>query len=143
MIDYSDIENVIEACFAEMEAASRDKYDSVKADKTAALFLTAQMKLSFLIEEIEMKAKHAKNEITRIEGEKYFEFKTGGAGEKAPKITENMLTSYVAKDPDIVASKLEAAKQEATLKKWNYISSVLKESHIFFRNLGKNKSWAE
>jgi hypothetical protein len=143
MIDYSDIESVIEGCFSEMEAASRDKYDSDKADRTAALFLTAQMKLSFLIEEIEMKAKQSKNEITRIEGEKYFEFKTGGAGEKAPKITENMLTSYVAKDPDIVAAKLECSKQEATLKKWNYISNVLQNSHIYFRNIGKNKGWAE
>jgi len=143
MIDYSNIESVIETCFSEMEAASLDKYDSDKADKTAALFLTAQMKLSFLIEEIEMKAKHAKNEITRIEGEKYFELKTGGVGEKSPKITENMLASYVAKNPDIVAAKLECSKQEATLKKWNYIMNVLKDGHVYYRNLSKNKSWAE
>lgn len=143
MIDYSNIESVIETCFFEMEAASQAKYDSDKADKTAALFLTAQMRLSFLIEDIEMKAKLAKNEITRIEGEKYFEFKTGGTSDKVPKITENMLTSYVAKDPAIVAAKLECSKQEATLKKWNYISNVLKDSHIYFRNIGKNKGWAE
>ena len=86
MIDYSDIEQVIEECFNETKQASRAKYDSDKADRTAALFLVAQMKLSFLIEEIELQAKQAKNEILRIEGEKYFNVVV--EGEK--KITENI-----------------------------------------------------
>lgn len=140
MIDYSDIEKLIEECFNEISASSRDKYDTDKADRTAALFLSAQMKLSFLIEEVELRARHAKNEITRIEGEKYFDFKVSG-GDK--KITENMVTNYVAKEPDIVAAKLECAKQEAALKKWNYVLSTLKDSHIYFRNLSKNKTWNE
>jgi hypothetical protein len=140
MIDYSDIEKLIEECFAEISASSREKYDTDKADRTAALFLAAQMKLSFLIEEIELHARQAKNEITRIEGEKYFEFKMG-AGDK--KITENMLASYVAKDTDIVSAKQAAAQQESALKKWNYVLSTLKDSHIYFRNLSKGKSWNE
>lgn len=123
-----------------MQAASRDKYDSEKADRTAALLLTAQMRLAFLIEDVEMKAKHAKNEIVRIEGEKYFEGKISG-GDK--KTTENMLVNYVAKSPDIVAAKTECATHEAALKKWNYVLNVLKDGHIYFRNIGKNKTWAE
>ena len=87
MIDCSDIESLIERCFKEMEEASRDRYDSEKADKTAALFLTAQMKLSFVIETVEMNAKNAKNEIARAEGEKYFEYKTSN---ESKKITENI-----------------------------------------------------
>jgi hypothetical protein len=140
MIDYSDLEKLIEECFNEIATSSRDKYDVDKADRTAALFLLAQMKLSFLIEEVELRARHAKNEITRIEGEKYFDFKTSG-GDK--KITENMLTNHIAKEPDIVSAKLECAKQEAALKKWNYVLSTLKDSHIYFRNLSKNKTWNE
>lgn len=140
MIDYSDIQNIIEECFNEISASSRSKYDVDKADRTAALFLMAQMKLSFLIENVEFNAKQSKNEITRIEGEKYFDYKTSG-GDK--KITENMLTSFVSKEPDIVAAKLECAKQEAALKKWNYLLNTLKDSHIYFRNLSKNKTWNE
>ena|ERR1700723_1900826 len=140
MIDYSDVEKLIEECFNEINASSREKYDSDKADRTAALFLAAQMKLSFLIEDIELRARQAKNEITRIEGEKYFEIKIAG-GDK--KITENALLSALAKEPDIVASKLECAKQEASLKKWIYVLNTLKDSHIYFRNLSKNKSWNE
>ena len=54
MLDFSDIEEVIERCFNEMSSASLEKYDSEKADRTAALFLVAQMKLSSLIEDAEM-----------------------------------------------------------------------------------------
>jgi hypothetical protein len=140
MIDYSDVESTIEKCFEEIQEASREKYDNEKADRTASLCLLAQMKLSFLIEEIEMKAKNAKNEIVRVEGEKYFDYKTSNTDKK---ITENMLVNYVAKEPDIVASKLECAKQEATLKKWNYVLNTLKDAHVYFRNLSKNKTWAE
>jgi hypothetical protein len=140
MIDFSDIEKVVDDCFAEISAASREKYDTDKADRSAALFLVAEMKLSFLIEEVELRARQAKNEISRIEGEKYFEFKTN---ESEKKITENMLTNYVAKDPDIVSAKMECAKQEAALKKWVYLLNTIKDGHVYLRNLSKNKIWSD
>jgi hypothetical protein len=140
MIKYLDVEELIEKCFSETEAASLNKYDSEKADRTAALFLTAQMKLSFLIEDSEMSAKNSKNEIARLEGEKYFEYKVDNADKK---ITENMIVNYVAKNPDIVTAKTECAKHEARLKKWNYLLNTLKDGHVYFRNLSKNKSWQE
>lgn len=140
MIDYSDVNSLIENCFNEMSNASREKYDTDQADRTAALFITAQIKLSFLIEEVEMKAKNSKNEISRIEGEKYFEYKTLNVDKK---ITENMIVNYVAKSPDIVQCKYECAQHEANLKKWNYIFGILKDGHIYFRNLSKGKTWAE
>ena len=140
MIDYSDLEKLIDDCFDEMSDAARAKYDSDKADRTAALFLTAQMKVSFFIEEVEMKARHAKNEITRLEGEKYFEFKSR---ETEKKTTENMATSFISKSPDIVTAKNEHAQHESSLKKWNYVLGTLKDAHVYFRNLAKNKTWAE
>lgn len=138
MIDHSDTEAVVEQCFNEISAASREAYNAEKADRTAALFLTAQMKLSFLIEDVELAAKQAKNEIVRIEGEKYFECKEKNIDKK---ITEATLTNYVAKHSDIVNAKIECAKQEAALKKWSYILSSLKDGHIYFRNLTREKSW--
>lgn len=140
MIDYTDTEKMIEQCYAELSAASRKKYDSEEADRTASMFLIAQMKLSFLIEDVELKARQAKNEIARLEGEKYFEYKTSNTEKK---ITENMLTNYLAKSSDIVDAKTEAAKHESTLKKWSYVLNTLKDGHIYFRNIGKNKTWSE
>jgi hypothetical protein len=139
MIDYSDLETVVEKCLAEMQTASREKYDSDRADKTAALCLVAQMKLSSIIEDVEMKARNSKNQITRMEGEKYFEFKTGSFEKK---LTENALTSAVAKDDKVVKCKMDSSKYEAELKKYVFILNTLKEAHIFFRNIGKNKEWS-
>lgn len=141
MIDYSNVEKLIDECFTEIDASSRQKYDADKADRTAALFLAAQMKVSFLIENVELQARQAKNEITRIEGEKYFDFKTTGFGDK--KITENMLANHVAKEPDVMAAKTKCAEQEAALKKWNYVLNTLNSAHVYFRNLAKNKTWSE
>lgn len=140
MIDLTDVEALIEQCFDETSAASREKYDSDKADRTAALFLTAQMKLSNLIEEVELASRNAKNEISRIEGEKYFEIKES---DSAKKITDKMTESYVAKHADIVEAKKSFAIHESSLKKWNFILSCLKDGHIYFRNIGKNKNWSE
>ena len=140
MIDYSDVEKLLDECFAEIEASARSKYDADKADRTAALFLAAQMKVSFLIESVELKARQAKNEITRIEGEKYFTQKTSSSVEKK---TENMLASLVAKDGDVVNAKNECATQEASLKKWNYVINTLNSAHVYFRNISKNKTWSE
>lgn len=140
MIDYNDVEALIEQCFQETEKASRDTYDNLKADKTAALFLTAQFKLSILIEDIEFEAKNAKNEIARLEGEKYFDCKNENADKKT---TESMITSYIAKSAEIIDAKKACAKSESTLKKYNYILNSLKDGHVYFRNLSKNKSWQE
>jgi len=139
-MDYSDVQSVLDMCFEEISQAHRDKYDCDKADRTAALFLLAQMKLSSLIEEVDIKSKFYKNEITRLEGEKYFEYKMSNSGQK---ITEAMLSNYVAKDSDIVTTKTLCAEQEAAIKKWNFILGTLKDGHIFFRNLSKNKTWSE
>jgi hypothetical protein len=140
MIDYSDVEKLLDECFTEIEASARAKYDSDKADRTAALFLSAQMKVSFLIESVELKARQAKNEITRIEGQKYFEHKTSASDKK---LTENMLSSLVAKEPEVVSAKNECATQEASLKKWNYVMNTLRDAHVYFRNVSKNKTWSE
>jgi hypothetical protein len=54
-----------------------------------------------------------------------------------------MVASYVAKDADIVRTRRECAAYESELKKLNYILGTLKDSHIYFRNLSKNKTWQE
>jgi hypothetical protein len=138
----SEIQESIESCIKEMSNASLQKYDSDKADRTAALFLITQMRLSSLIEDVEMKSKNAKNEITRIEAEKYFEYKTNPDNSEK-KITENMLLNYIAKDPEVIKVKKEYVEYESNYKKWTYILGTLKDGHIYFRNLGKNKNWSE
>lgn len=144
MYDAQEIENLIQKCIRETEEAQAKKYDPDKADKTAALCLEAQLKISYFIESIELKVKHMKNEISRVEGEKYFEIKSSNTDKK---ITEVALQQSLAKDPDVVKAKHEYAIAESEAKKFGYIINTLKDAHVFFRTLAKNNptngKWSE
>ena len=140
MADISEIETIIASCLDETTQASRSKYDSEKAEKTAALFLVAQLKISSLIEDLEMTSKQTKNEVSRIEAEKYFEYKMDNSDKK---VTEGVLENYVAKHKDVMEAKKNAAMSEAALKKWTFIINTLKDGHLYFRNVSKNKTWQE
>lgn len=133
-MDYSDVEKLIDSCLDEIDKASKGDYDSEQAERSAALLLKTQIKLAYLIEEIELRSKNSKNEINRIEGDKYFEFKTANADKKT---TDAMITAAVSKDPEVVQAKKDFAADEAAYKKWNYLSASLKEGHIFFRGMGR------
>jgi len=136
-----NLDNLIDKCMSEIEKAAEEKLDPDNAEKVAALFLYVQLKLANLIEQVELKAKQAKNEVSRVESEKYFECKNSSAASDK-KITEATLTNYVLKDADVTQSKKDAAELESELKKWNYIINILKDGHVFFRNLSK-KAWQE
>ncbi len=133
-----ELEALIGQCFAELAVASKEKYDPEKAEKTAAMFLAAQMQLAFFISDVELNARHSKNEIARIEAEKYFEVKDAATG----KITEATLTHSVDKNSEVVSAKKSNSEAEAEVKKYNYLMNTLKDAHIFFRGVGK-KSWNE
>lgn len=133
-----EFEELVEKCFTELSNASREKYDTDKAILTAAMFLAAQMKLAFFIEDIELNARHLKNEIERIEAEKYFDAKLAAIDGKK---TEGFLTQSVAKDVDVNSIKKEAVAAEAQLNKYKYLMTTLLNGHLFFRTMAKNKDW--
>jgi hypothetical protein len=133
-IDDSEIESLIKKCLEEISEAKLGNYDVDRAERTAALFLEASIKLSMLIEGIEFSAKHSKNEIERIAAEKYMEIKTANADKK---ITETAVTQLLAGQAEVIDSKRQSARDEATLKKWNNILNILKDSHVYFRGIGR------
>jgi len=132
-MDYSDVEGLIEKCLAEISEASEGGFDVERASKAAALCLKTQMKLAYMIEQIELQSRGAKNEIARIEGEKYFEIKNAATA----KLTDAALTASLAKEPDVLEAKRNFAKDESSYKKWLYLSNTLKESHVFFRGMSR------
>lgn len=133
-----EFEALIGKCFSELSLAASEKYDSEKAERTAAMFLAAQIQLAFFISDVDLRARHSKNDISRVEAQKYFELKD----DFTKKPTEAALTNSVAKNQDVVDVKKANAEAEADLKKYNYLMASLKDGHIFFRGLGK-KAWNE
>lgn len=133
-----DFELLLSKCFDELKFASKEKYEPEKAEKTAALFLLAQIQLAYFIADFELNAKHSKNEIARVEGFKYSEIKDNFDGKK---ITEASLTNLLAKDAAVIAAKRSNAEAEADIKKYNYLMGSLKDGHIFFRALQKKQGF--
>lgn len=137
----AEFEELVQKCFTELQLASQEKYDTEKAEKTAAMFLAAQIKLAFFIEDIESAARHSKAYIEKIEADKYFEIKDGATSGK--KITEAALEQSVAHDTAVVDAKKANCDAEAELRKFNYLMASLKEGHIFFRGMGRKGIWNE
>jgi hypothetical protein len=133
-----EVSELIEKGLVELQKAQTEKYDIDRADKTASLFLIIQVKMANLLEDLELKAKHSKNMITSIEADVYYKIKSENT---SGKITEGALTSLIAKDEKVREAKEQAAKDEANLKKYNYLSNTIKDGHHYFKSLAKKGQW--
>jgi hypothetical protein len=138
-IDKEELENLITFCINELNIAQSEPYSPEKAERTAAAFLSANMKLAYFISDVELRAKRSKAEISRLEAEAYFAAKI--AADK--KITESALQQIIAKDPTVVEAKNQNCEFEAEQKKYNYLMQTLNSGHLYFRSICKNKSFYE
>jgi hypothetical protein len=136
-MDQQSLEKLLDKCLAELDLAHNGKCEPDRAERTAALFLEMQFRLSEFLSASELKAKMKKSEVESVSGVKYFEYKTGSSVDKKP--TEASLDQSIAKDADICKLKEEMFKYEAEVKKWNYVMNILSNGHIYFRNLGKRE----
>ena len=131
-----NLSKMIERCMHELSEAHEGRYSPEKAERTAALFLDAQMRLTDMIAEAEFKRQMAKNELERISAEKYF--LTKSASTSSVKLTEEALKHALSKDEDVYKVKEAVAKAESEQRKWQNVLGIMSNGHIFFRNVGKN-----
>lgn len=124
---------MLSECMKELEAAHESRYPPEKADRTAALFLSTQLRLTDYAVDLDFKAKMAKNEVERVEAEKYFDFK----GEAA-KLTEAALKHATSKDESVNEVKAKLARAESEQKKITNVMNIMNNGHIFFRTISKN-----
>lgn len=130
------VQALVMRCLEASQDAHEGRFDTERAQNTAAMFLTAELQLTMFLGDIELRAKESKYEIERVEAEAYFQLKSNTTG----KITESALTQSIAREKEVVKSKKACAAAEADAKKWNNLLGVLKDGHIYFRNLGKTNN---
>lgn len=150
-MDQEQLEEMLGKCLSELKLAADGKCNGDRADKNAALFLEVQINLSDYVSTAELKVKMAKNELERLSGQKYFEYKNGlpatipadknrtGSIIAFGKMTEAGLEQALCQDKEIAELKGEISKAEAEHKKWNYLLSTLSNGHIYYRNLGRKE----
>lgn len=110
--------------------------DLDKSKRNAALALKIQMDLSELLASSEWVAKGLKNNIKIVES-------TTAANERTnagKKLTDQAIKELVARNPDVIEAEKNAIEAEKEFKKMSYIFGIMREAHVFFRNLGNGKS---
>lgn len=132
------LQQLLDQCLSELKLAYQGECQPDRAERNAALFLELQMKLADYLSDAELKAKRAKNEVERMSSQKYFEYKTGAIGSDK-KLTEAALEHSISKDEEIFKMKEEMVRSEAEFKKWNFMMSVLKDGHIYYRGMGRRE----
>ena len=130
------VQEKISILLEELNSAYNEKYDSDNAEKTSAGFLSAQIDLAYFISAIELSARQARRELERVTSEVYFQLKSAATG----KVTETSLQQELHRHADILKAKSDHNEAEAEVKKWNLMFGILKDGHIFFRNIGKGKN---
>lgn len=129
-----DLEEKISLLLEELSKANTEKYDAEQAEKTAAGFLRAQADLAYFIGSVELKAKLLKREMERVTGEKYIKVKSG------KKLSDAGVQHEINQDDDVLAAKNNYIQAESEIKKWNLMFGILKDGHIYFRNIGRGKN---
>ena len=128
----SSLDEQIEYFKDQMTAVYDGNFNVMKANKVAAAVLNAQLDLAKILPDAEFRARNSKQEIKCVESEVAFELK-----EANQKLAEAAITRLIPKDPRIKEANMSASLAEKESKKWQHISNVLKEAHVFFRTLGK------
>ncbi len=131
----ASVKRMVAEVSSELVKVHSGKYDEKRAVRTAALALKAQFDLAEFLADVEGTAKGAKNSVKIIESTVYFDCRD--ASEK--KISEAALQQMVAKDQRTANVESAAVEAEKTAKKWANVFNILKDAHIFFRNLGKSE----
>jgi len=133
------VESLVDDFVNELREAHKQKYDTEKAELTAALCLDAQREIAEFLAEAELLAKEKKSLVDSIQAEAYFKYKDL-PDVNGKKLTEAALSHKVAKDIEVISSKKEQYIAEANYNKWRNLFSTLKDGHIYFRGLAKGKN---
>lgn len=132
----SAVETMLSEVVSELGLVHSGTYDIDRARRTAALALKAQIEMAEYISDLEGQARGLKNMIESAEADAYFDAKD--SSEK--KISEAALQQMVNKNKKVAQAKSDAINAEREFKKGSNMFTILKDAHIFFRNIGNGKN---
>lgn len=105
-------------------------------EQLAALALEGQMELSSFYADAEASAKSAKHLVDYAESEMAAKY-AKKAADSDIKVTEASLKRMASISDESKQAKSKLVELEKEYKKWRYVYDILREAHIFFRNIGK------
>jgi hypothetical protein len=120
----------------QLSRVRRGEFNVTHGPLVAALALESQLELADFYADAEAAAKNAKNIIEYMESESACKF-VEEANNKKIKSTEAAVKRYTSLDQAVKDSKKEYIDLEREHKKWKCVFEILKDAHVFFRNIDK------
>ena len=125
--------SVVQAYLTKVRAGT---FNVSHAERVAALALEAQMELTYFYVDSEASARNAKHSVEYTEGEVAAKH-AQEAAEKEVRVSEASLKRVASISSEVKQARKTMVECEKESKKWRYVFEILKEAHIFFRNIGK------
>lgn len=124
----------------ELEDKIRESYESSvtldQAEKLAAEFLYAQMKVAEILQEVDLDSRMRKSGNKAIRAAVYLA--EAGKGDKKP--SDVMLNAMVDTSPEVSQSQDAFDHAEADKNFWENYYQIFREAHIFYRGLAKQSA---
>jgi hypothetical protein len=114
-----------------LQMAADNIVDPGTAKKTAAEFLSAQMKISEAVHAADFDARKAKIKLKAVKARVYMEAVSGA--DKKP--TEAMLVAIVDSNQEVVDAQIEFDGFEVDCDLLGHYLHTMQESHVYFRSL--------
>jgi len=112
-------------------------FDLSKIEALAALALEAQIELADFYADAESYSRDAKNIAEDTESEVSEEILRASINNSEKKPSDATIKRQATINQKVRDAKKQTVQLERNYKKWRYIYDMLKDAHIFFRNLGK------
>ena len=125
--------------FAELEADITSAYEGSvtvdDAEKLAAKFLAAMMKLTAMLKKVDLDSRMKKSGLKAVKAAIYM----AEATKTDKKPSDTMLGAMVDRSPLVQTSQSELDTAECSREELERYFSIFKEAHVYFRGIAKGK----
>ena len=130
------VQRLLDVVQAQLQKVRAGSFNPARGERVAALALEGQLELTEFYADAEAQAKNAKHIVEYTEGEVAARH-AKEAADKEVRVSEASLKRVASISSEVKQAKKEMVDLEKEHKKWRYVYEILREAHIFFRNIGK------
>jgi hypothetical protein len=131
----SEIHNEFGELAADVQRAYDEGVSLEEAERLAAKFLGAQMRIAEELARVDLDARMKKNGLKAIKSRVYMDAAT--SGDKKP--AENFLENLVNLSTDVCVSQDMYDESDSRKESLSVYLGIFKDAHIYFRGIAKGK----
>lgn len=131
------VSKMISLLIESMDEVYQNTFDTLGAERIAALALKCRMELAEFIKDSELRFRQSKNDLKLVRAEAKYKYHKQALEEDKKKPADATLEMLVDKDEEVRDGENRVAELEVEAKKWQNLLGIVQDAHIFFRNLNK------